>query len=57
VLTDVAAGLTNSGIAEDLCLSESTIKTRIGRILAKTGARDRVQAVIFAYDTGLVRPS
>jgi len=57
VLTDVAAGLTNSEIAEDLCLSESTIKTRIGRILAKTGARDRVQAVIFAYDTGLVRPS
>ena len=57
VLTDIAAGLTNSEIAEDLCLSESTIKTHIGRILAKIGARDRVQAVIFAYDTGLVRPS
>ena len=57
MLTDIAAGLTNSEIAEDLCLSESTIKTHIGRILAKIGARDRVQAVIFAYDTGLVRPS
>jgi DNA-binding NarL/FixJ family response regulator len=57
VLTDIAAGLTNSEIADDLSLSESTIKTHIGRILAKIGARDRVQAVIFAYDTGLVRPS
>jgi DNA-binding NarL/FixJ family response regulator len=57
VLVDIALGLTNSEIAEDLRLSESTIKTHIGKILAKIGARDRVQAVIIAYDTGLVRPS
>ena len=37
-------------------LSESTVKTHIGRVLAKVGARDRVQAVIFAYDMGLTRP-
>jgi DNA-binding NarL/FixJ family response regulator len=56
VLIDVATGMTNSEIAEHLVLSESTVKTHIGRILAKTGARDRVHAVIMAYDAGLVRP-
>ena len=56
VLIDVATGMTNSEIAEHLVLSESTIKTHVGRILAKTGARDRVHAVIMAYDAGLVRP-
>lgn len=53
----MATGWTNQEIAERLHLAESTIKSHIGRILTKIDARDRVQAVIFAYDTGLVRPS
>jgi DNA-binding NarL/FixJ family response regulator len=57
VLTDIATGLTNSEIASHLALSESTVKTHVGRVLAKIGARDRVHAVIIAYDTGLARPA
>ncbi|MFW6689803.1 response regulator [Streptomyces sp. MAR4 CNX-425] len=56
VLRVVALGWTNGEIAERMHLAESTVKTHVGRILGKTGARDRVQAVIFAYDTRLVRP-
>ncbi|MHA4816348.1 response regulator [Streptomyces aculeolatus] len=56
VLRAVALGWTNGEIAERMHLAESTVKTHIGRILGKTGARDRVQAVIFAYDTRLVHP-
>jgi DNA-binding NarL/FixJ family response regulator len=56
VLCAVAEGLTNSEIAERLVLSESTIKTHVSRVLAKTRARDRIQAVIIAYEAGLVRP-
>jgi DNA-binding NarL/FixJ family response regulator len=57
ILVAVGRGWTNGEIAERLVLSESTVKTHVGRVLAKIGARDRVQAVIFAYDLGLARPS
>jgi DNA-binding NarL/FixJ family response regulator len=55
VLQAVAEGLTNTEIAQQLVLSESTIKTHVSRVLAKIGARDRVHAVIIAYEAGLVR--
>ncbi|MFI8929046.1 response regulator [Streptomyces sp. NPDC053474] len=57
ILTVIGQGWTNTEIAARLHLAESTVKTHVGRILAKTGARDRVQAVILAYDTKLVRPA
>jgi DNA-binding NarL/FixJ family response regulator len=56
VLTAIGKGWNNTEIAERFHLAESTVKTHVGRILAKIGARDRVQAVIFAYNTGLVSP-
>ena len=56
ILRLIAKGLSNTEIATTLFLSESTIKTHVGRILAKIQARDRVQAVVLAYETGLVEP-
>ena len=57
ILVAMGKGWTNGEIAAHFVLSESTVKTHVGRVLAKIGARDRIQAVIFAYDLGLARPN
>jgi DNA-binding NarL/FixJ family response regulator len=55
VLEHIARGLSNSEIAEELFVSQATVKTHVGRLLMKLPARDRAQLVVFAYETGIVQ--
>ncbi len=56
VLRLVATGMTNIEVAENLVIGEATVKTHVSNILGKLGLRDRIQAVVFAYESGLIQP-
>jgi DNA-binding NarL/FixJ family response regulator len=56
VLAQVGAGLSNGEIAALLHISEATVKTHVGHVMAKLGLRDRIHAVVYAYETGLITP-
>ncbi len=56
VLAEVGSGLSNTEIAELLHISEATVKTHVGHVMAKLGLRDRIQVVVYSYETGLITP-
>ncbi len=56
VLTELARGANNSEIADSLCIGSATVKSHVSNILTKLGLRDRAQAVVFAYESGLITP-
>ena len=57
VLVLMARGLSNAELAREFFVNEATAKTHVAHVLAKLGLRDRVQAVVFAYESGVIRPS